>query len=504
MRRRICTACLVIAILACAVAAAQEKAMPLKEPTDSERLEKAISDLRAQIEQEGKQFEAERDALSDGLERLRAQRDGLLLSLESLDGNIKRVAGSNTAERANIEVVAAQIETDGKLLGDVGEFLAAAVLELGDLADELLQGPDSQALVKEAADLAEALGEEDAEPVELTRRFFETARKLLARSGRVEMYDSKILTSGGVVADAQFLRVGEVTSLYLTSDGVEAGVLFRSPVDESVRRHERFRGGEVLRAVKEALAAAKAGTSGPVYVPVDISQDMEVGVSYGEGGLVAYLSRGGPVMIPLLIVALLAAVLILERLFALQREGTGTLKYAREIVEAYRTKGLQSALVLAKGGRGSVGRVLRAGLEKASEPADVFEETLHEASLAEMPKLERFLSTIAVLATVAPLLGLLGTVTGMISAFDTIAAYGTSDPRLLSGGISEALITTEIGLIIAIPVLLMHGFLSAKVDRITANLEQASSEFMAAAAAGMPAPEPQAEGAQEAPGGGDA
>ena len=502
MRLGLYTAGLAAVLLACAFAFAQDE--PQKEPTDQDRLEAAISELEMQIKQENSQFEVEKDALSAEIERLRAQRDGLLLSIESLNKDIRRVADSNTAERASIEVVMAEIKTDRALFGEVGEFLGAAVLELRDLADESLEGTDSQALVKEAADLAESLDGEDAEPVESARRFFEIAGRLLARSNRVETYDSKILTAGGVVADAQFLRVGEVTSLYLTSDGIEAGVLFRSPVDESVRRHERFRGGEVLRAVKETLASAKARTSEPVYVPMDISQDMEVGVSYGEDGLAAYLARGGPVMIPLLIVAALAAALIIERLFALQREGAGTLKYAREIVEAYRTKGLQSALTLAKGGRGAVGRVLRAGLEKTSEPADVFEETLHEASLAELPKLERFLSTIAVLATVAPLLGLLGTVTGMISAFDTIAAYGTSDPRLLSGGISEALITTEIGLIIAIPVLLMHGFLSAKVDRITANLEQASSELMAAAAAGPPAPEPQPEGPQEAAGGDDA
>ena len=185
-------------------------------------------------------------------------------------------------------------------------------------------------------------------------------------------------------------------------------------------------------------------------------------------------------MIPLLAVALLAFVLVIERLISLRREGRGATRFANEIIDTYRTKGLASAIALAKGGRGAVARVMKAGLDKAGAPADIFEESLHEAALAELPGLERFLSTIAVLATVAPLLGLLGTVTGMISAFDTITAYGTSDPRLLSGGISEALVTTEIGLVIAIPVLLVHGFLSAKVDRITSDLEQASSRVIAA------------------------
>ena len=100
---------------------------------------------------------------------------------------------------------------------------------------------------------------------------------------------------------------------------------------------------------------------------------------------------------------------------------------------------------------------------------------LQEAILKELPRLERFLSTISVLAAVAPLLGLLGTVSGMINTFQAITIHGTGDPRMLSGGISEALITTQLGLLVAVPVLILHHFLERRVDARVGEMEEKST-----------------------------
>jgi len=98
--------------------------------------------------------------------------------------------------------------------------------------------------------------------------------------------------------------------------------------------------------------------------------------------------------------------------------------------------------------------------------------------------MERFLGAIAVCATVSPLLGLLGTVTGMIRTFESITAYGAGDVRLLAGGIREALVTTEAGLFVAIPLLLAHAFLSGRIERLTAELEHRAAEFIVSLTAG--------------------
>ncbi|MDZ7597711.1 MAG: MotA/TolQ/ExbB proton channel family protein [Desulfobacterales bacterium] len=123
-------------------------------------------------------------------------------------------------------------------------------------------------------------------------------------------------------------------------------------------------------------------------------------------------------------------------------------------------------------GEKPVARVLAAGLERCHLPREDLESALQEAILREIPPLERFLSTLAMLAAIAPLLGLLGTVTGMIATFQVITLYGTGDPRMMSGGISEALVTTMLGLSVAIPMMLVHTLLNRAVDTRIGQMEE--------------------------------
>jgi biopolymer transport protein ExbB len=100
--------------------------------------------------------------------------------------------------------------------------------------------------------------------------------------------------------------------------------------------------------------------------------------------------------------------------------------------------------------------------------------------LRELPRLERFITPLKVLAAVAPLLGLLGTVTGMIKTFQVITVFGTGDPRLMAGGISEALVTTQLGLMVAIPVLVAAGLLARRAQRIAGDMEEKAVALSAA------------------------
>ena len=109
---------------------------------------------------------------------------------------------------------------------------------------------------------------------------------------------------------------------------------------------------------------------------------------------------------------------------------------------------------------------------------DDMENALQEAIINKIPRLESFLSTLGMLAAIAPLLGLLGTVTGMINTFHTITYYGTGDPRMMSGGISEALVTTMLGLTVAIPIMLAHTLLTRKVETEIAMMEEKAVAFV--------------------------
>ena len=126
------------------------------------------------------------------------------------------------------------------------------------------------------------------------------------------------------------------------------------------------------------------------------------------------------------------------------------------------------------------GNVLLAGLTNADEPRPILESCISEAILRQTPRLERFLNALKVLAAVSTLLGLLGTVTGMINTFQVITIHGTGDPKLMAGGISEAMVTTQVGLAIAIPVMMMAAFLSGRARRIALDMEEKELALMGA------------------------
>jgi biopolymer transport protein ExbB len=122
--------------------------------------------------------------------------------------------------------------------------------------------------------------------------------------------------------------------------------------------------------------------------------------------------------------------------------------------------------------------MLATGVEHAGEKRGLLEELLFEKILKVRPSLERFLPFLAITAAAAPLLGLLGTVTGMIKTFQLLTLFGTGDAKSLSSGISEALVTTELGLMVAIPTLVLHGALTRMAKRKLGLLEQLSVSFV--------------------------
>jgi biopolymer transport protein ExbB len=160
------------------------------------------------------------------------------------------------------------------------------------------------------------------------------------------------------------------------------------------------------------------------------------------------------------------------------RVRTATAREIREILDhlnaGHTTEARRCALRI----HGPVGEMLCAGIEHLREPKALVEELLFEKVLYAKGKLNAWLPFIAVTASSAPLLGLLGTVTGMINTFKMITVFGTGDAQTLSGGISEALITTEWGLIVAIPAVLLYAFLSRKAKGILDDMEKIAVSFL--------------------------
>jgi biopolymer transport protein ExbB len=180
-------------------------------------------------------------------------------------------------------------------------------------------------------------------------------------------------------------------------------------------------------------------------------------------------------MVPIIGIAFLAIGLILHKVWYLNRVQKDTDRIMGE-VSALAAKGdwehCEALVKRHERKRLPVVEVIREGLAARNEDREILESVMQEAILRELPRVERGLSTIAIIGAVEPLLGLLGTVTGMIETFRVITLYGTGDPRLMSNGISEALITTEFGLFIAIPILLIYTFLSRRTNGIIGDMEE--------------------------------
>ncbi len=188
--------------------------------------------------------------------------------------------------------------------------------------------------------------------------------------------------------------------------------------------------------------------------------------------------KGGICMHPLLLCAILGLVLIIERMWTLWRARIDTRNLMIDVVRALRQEGPRAALRVCEGTRGPIANMLHSGLLRSHRGADAVEKAIHTAGSIEMAFLERGLLALATISNVAPLLGFLGTVTGMIKAFGAIAAAEQVSAKVVASGIEEALITTAAGLMIAVPVSAFYAYFVLAIDRFVLEMEEASAELV--------------------------
>ena len=181
---------------------------------------------------------------------------------------------------------------------------------------------------------------------------------------------------------------------------------------------------------------------------------------------------GGPLMWPIILCSIGAAAIILERFWTLQDKRVIPPDLTKKVWALIEGNQINDKVITALEQNSPLGRVLAAGLANRHRPREIMMERLQDTGRHVIYELERFLNSLNMIAGVSPLLGLLGTVTGIIKAFNAIQAGGMGDPRMLSGGIAEALITTAAGLTVAILALIGFRMLRGKVDRIVIQMEK--------------------------------
>ncbi len=289
----------------------------------------------------------------------------------------------------------------------------------------------------------------------------------MQRGGEVSLDEGGFVGRDGQPKTGLIYHLGKFTTIYQIDQ--EVGFLNWSPDGRRL-----FALGELPpRSVAKSIADYISGSSD--RAPVDMSGGAALRQLTQGASLVDQFRAGGPIVWPIMIIAVVALFLIIYKIIFLHRlhgntdrimgqvtqlAGQGDWAVCEDIVNGH------------KGRQGPVIRVLKAGIGARTEPRETLESVLQESILRELPGVQRGMAILAVLGAVAPLMGLLGTVTGMIDTFRIITLFGTSDPKLMSGGISEALVTTELGLVVAIPIMLFHTLLSRRSDHIIGDMEE--------------------------------
>lgn len=192
----------------------------------------------------------------------------------------------------------------------------------------------------------------------------------------------------------------------------------------------------------------------------------------------AYLSRGGIIMIPLLLFSIIGLAIVFERMISLRRSKI-LIPEIISVVDSLQThEDLKLAISICEKNKGAFANIIQAGLENREASSEEIRELLNDQGRQEVRTLERGLSTLDTIAGTAPLLGLLGTVLGMIKVFTVISQQGTGQASSLAGGISEALITTATGLVIGILALLMYNYFSNLAENYILDIEKYTTKLL--------------------------
>jgi biopolymer transport protein ExbB len=190
------------------------------------------------------------------------------------------------------------------------------------------------------------------------------------------------------------------------------------------------------------------------------------------------VKAGGWLMLPIIACSVAAVAIVLERLWTLQRKRVLPPQVTAQVWEWVKNHQLDGKHIQVLHDSSPLGEVLAAGLLHRHSTRDVLKESIEDSGRHVVHELERFLNPLGTIAAISPLLGLLGTVSGMIKAFGTITSQGVGHPEVLAGGIAEALITTAAGLSVAIPALIAYRYLRRRIDGLVVLLEKESIRFV--------------------------
>jgi biopolymer transport protein ExbB len=339
--------------------------------------------------------------------------------------------------------------------GSLGELFGTARQMANDSRGVLESSMTSIELPNRSEFLSNLAERKQQPTIDELRQFWLLLQEEMTESGKVVKQSLPIISATGVVEQRDVTRIGVFSAFsegqflrYLPETGnlVE---LSRQPVERLQQLAADFSAADTVSLQPTVIDPTRGAIMALLVQAPNLKERIQ------QGGWIGFIILG---------LGAIGLLIALIRFVLLTIAGQGVAKQQK-----------QSEISL----KNPLGRILSVYSNDLAQDVETLSLKLDEAILREIPKIERGLITLAILAAVAPMLGLLGTVSGMIETFQSITLFGTGDPKLMSGGISQALVTTELGLAVAIPILLIHSALSSKSNRLVQILDEESASIVA-------------------------
>jgi biopolymer transport protein ExbB len=437
-----------------------------QETTPSQALQNALQELRTDIARDTgalnelrARIDAERTPLAERLETLRNQ-------VAARRAELDRIREVRTrGERQQAELAARADALDEEI-----RYLQSLFSEYGRAAETRMNAARNPQITAALAIARDALDRQEELAPALREMVTASLRWNRSRIGGMS-FQASALDEAGMEHPGTFATFGPAA--YFASEAPEgpAGMAVLRFGTETPGLYDEF-----PPATLQAIRTVAKG--GQAAVPIDATGGDAIRVAEASPGLIEQLKQGGYTMIPLAGVAAAALLLACWKAIDLSRMGVKDDVHVQAVLDALRADDPERARVHAEGIRRPLRQLVDDLIEHRNAPREHLEEIMYEHVLVSLPFIERNLGALAVLGGVAPLLGLLGTVTGMIHTFQLVTLFGSGDAKLLSGGISEALVTTNTGLAIAIPTLLIHAFLARRTRGIVGALESRAATMV--------------------------
>jgi biopolymer transport protein ExbB len=406
---------------------------------DQAELKKELADRQAESKAESAKLDAlkaEFLALTKKEQALKKDLENEQSEIDAIEGNVRAIAKEAVSESRDNPITAEDPERTARMEGIVTmrQFPGMSVIE------------------------------------QLTEFFF----KEIAERGKIRRRTGTFTGPDGRETTGDIIRVGKFTTYYRMQDG-KVGFLLPSATGGklvAVRGDIGYKNRDQIKDFfngKTNVAPIDPSATGAAFSKLTESTDLR-----------DWMDQGGVFMWVIFVVASLALLVGIERLITLGTKGKASKKVMDQIRDLAEKGQFQEASAYCKSNsRVPTCRMIDGVMDHAGEGGslEVLENALQEAILKQMPYLERGMNFLALCGAVAPLLGLLGTVTGMIQTFKVITDVGTGDPAMMADGISVALLTTQFGLIVAVPIMFIHHFFQRKVDKIVGDMQEKGTAF---------------------------